>query len=107
MLRAALGPAVMSAVEVGDETTLESSLQRLSPGLILVDGWSAPKLSANQLVTRTAPLPRQTLRAIWGGELPYGQQVLSASERLGIEFIPVGRNDGVAPLVDLIRSRRA
>jgi hypothetical protein len=106
-LKASLGPQVMSLVPVVDADTLRIRLDQVPPSMVLLDGGDFPAIEPEDLVTQLSPLPAEVVKAVWGADLPYGQRVLDAAQRRGLGLTPFDRSEGVAPLLDLIRSRRA
>ncbi len=106
-LGAALGPHVMTPVLSSDAATLAERLDQVPPAFVLVDGSDFPAIEPNELCAKLAELPEELVKAIWGADLPYGMSVLAAAQSTGIHFTPFDRREGVEPLMDMIRSRRA
>lgn len=106
-LRAALGPEAITPVLIPDEKTLRDRLAMLSPALILIDAVSLPAIEPDALVTRLRAVPSQIVKAVWGTDVAYGQRLLEASEHHGVSLTPFDRKEGIAPLMDVLRSRSA
>ncbi|HJL19468.1 MAG TPA: hypothetical protein RMH99_27645 [Sandaracinaceae bacterium LLY-WYZ-13_1] len=106
-LQATLGPHVMSAVTAHDLPTLRDRLAQIDPRVVLVDASDFPPIEPAELVDELARLPAEVVKAIFGADLPYGQSLLDAGQRAGLSLTPFDRREGVEPLMDLIRSRRA
>lgn len=106
-LRAALGPQIMSTVPAGDLATLEERLGQVPPAIVLVDASDFPAIEPSDLADVLARLPSHVLRAVWGADLPYGMSLLDAGQKRGIDLTPFDRGEGIEPLMDVIRSRRA
>ncbi|MFK7987000.1 MAG: hypothetical protein AB8I08_13325 [Sandaracinaceae bacterium] len=104
-LRAALGPEAITPVLVPDEQTLHDRLSMLSPALILIDAVSLPAIEPDALVKRLRAVPSQIVKAVWGTDVAYGQRLLEASQRHGVSLTPFDRKEGIAPLMDVLRSR--
>ena len=47
-----------------------------------------------------------TACVVWGRELPYGRVLAEATEASGRAWITLEKKEGIAPLLDLVRSRR-
>lgn len=106
-LKAALGPAVMSAVPAEDQGQLETRLSQIAPAMVLIDAANFPAIEPEILVDLLAPLSPDVVKALWGADLPYGQGVMEAAQRRGVGVTPFDRAEGAAPIIDVIRSRRA
>jgi hypothetical protein len=78
----------------------------LPPAIVLVDASDFPSIEPTDLAAAMGKAG-EAVRAIWGADLPYGQGVLAAAQRLGIPTTPLDRREGIAPLMDLVRSRRS
>lgn len=106
-LKASLGPQIMSTVAAADLPTLEERLSLVPPAIVLIDGSDFPAIEPEDLAEVLARLPSHVLEAVWGADLPYGMAVLDAGQRRGVELTPFDRREGIEPLMDVIRSRRA
>lgn len=106
-LSAALGPDVMTAVLATDEATLATRLDQIAPGFVLLDASDFPAIEPDALAVRLTPLPLDVVKAVWGADLPYGMAVLAAAHQRSLVLTPFDRREGIAPLMDMIRSRRA
>lgn len=106
-LRASLGPHIMSTIAAGDLETLRERLTQVPPALVLVDASDFPAIEPSDLTEELARLPSHVVKAIWGADLPYGMGVLDAGAKRGVELTPFDRREGIEPLMDLVRSRRA
>lgn len=107
LLHASLGPQVMSPLWVPDAQTLRDRLGQIAPGFVLIDGSDFPAIEPDELARALQSLKPEIVRAMWGADLPYGQGVLDAAHRLGYSLTPFDRREGVEPMLDVIRSRRA
>ncbi len=106
-LRAVVGPHLLTAVVIGDADTLALRLQQLAPGFVLIDGSEFPAIEPGVLGRTLQRLPAHVIKALWGADLPYGQSVLAEAQQLGFRMTPFDRAEGIEPLIDVIRSRRA
>ncbi len=106
-LSAALGPHVMSAVHVSDAEMLFDRLSLIAPAFVLVNASDFPAIEPQELVVALHSLAPELIKAIWGSDLPYGLSVMAAAHEIGLHLTPFDRGEGIAPLMDMIRSRRA
>ncbi|MGF1469022.1 MAG: hypothetical protein ACFCGT_23095 [Sandaracinaceae bacterium] len=104
-LLASLGPRVIMPYAAGDPETLSARLARRTPAFVLIDGAEFPLVEPRDLAVCLSRLPRSTVSALWGAELPYGQGVLAAAQALGIALTSFDRREGLGPLLELLRSR--
>lgn len=106
-LSAALGPNVMTGVHAGDAAMLRERLDQIPPAFVLVNGSDFPAIEPRELVDELAELPTELVKAVWGADLPYGMSVIAEAQERGVQLTPFDRAEGMAPLMDMIRSRRA
>jgi hypothetical protein len=106
-ISAALGPHVMSAVQVADTAMLRTRLEQVLPGFVLVDASDFPAIEPRDLVRQIEALSEDVVKAIWGADLPYGMSLLAMAQQSGLTMTPFDRREGIEPLMDMIRSRRA
>ncbi len=106
-LSAALGPHIMTTVLATDALMLADRLDQIAPAFVLVDGSDFPAIEPDGLCRKLSGLPDDLVKAIWGADLPYGMSVLASGQSTGVRFTPFDRREGIAPLLDIIRSRRA
>lgn len=102
----AVGQGILVAFTAEDETTLRARL-RVKPGLVLVDGVQFPHIEPAALVATLAVTSPDCVCAVWGSDLPYAQAVLATATEAHVATTPFARHEGIDPLIDLIRSRRA
>ena len=106
-LLATLGPGHVAPVYASSLDELAKRAARLPPAIIIVDAADFPAIEPAELAGTLGTLPPDAVRAIWGVDLPYGMALLAATQRLKLATTPLDRKEGIAPLVDLVRSRRA
>lgn len=106
-LKAALGPRLIVTVPVADEPTFVDRLGQISPAVVVIDASQFPAIEPAALVEHLARVPSHVVKAVWGTDLAYGQRVLDAALRRGVTLTPFDRTEGIAPLMDVIRSRTA
>jgi hypothetical protein len=106
-LAAALGPKVMTVVLATDTTTWHERAASVAPAFVIVDAADFPAIEPDELVATLASQPADVVKAIWGSDLPYGMSVIGAASARALSLTPFDRHEGIAPLMDMIRSRRA
>jgi len=106
-LHASVGPKVMSPLLIGDALTLRTRLVQISPSFVLIDASDFPAIEPDELARELSALESSVVKAVWGSDLPYGQGVMNAAHQLGFSLTPFDRSEGVEPMLDVIRSRRA
>lgn len=106
-LAASLGPQRVAPSSVQDEATLRRYSESRGIALVLVDATDFPSLDPRIVASCLGLLPHSTSRAVWGAELPYGRSIVRACEAADTSVIALSRSEGIEPLLDLVRSRRA
>lgn len=107
LLKTVLGPDVLSAVWVGDTAMLHERMSLVAPALFVVDASNFPAVEPAEIVAAVSSMEQEIVTAVWGADLPYGQSLLTAAQDAAVTVTPFDRGEGVEPLMDLIRSRRA
>lgn len=105
-LQAALGPNVMAVIPATSMEQLHDHLAIAAPKVVLLDAADFANIEPDPLALVLEQLPATTVRGIWGADLPYGAAVLRALSNRGSPATPLDRREGIAPLLDLVRSRR-
>lgn len=103
-LVAALGPRRVSARAVGAIESL-SALQE-TPAIVIVDATDFAPIEPADLSQALSTLPSTTAHVIWACDLPYGRRTVDAMHADNLANVALPRDEGVEPLLDLIRSRR-
>lgn len=106
-LHASVGPKVITPVHAADHETLIHRLDQLAPSFVLIDASEFPAIEPDDLAQTLERLPSEVVKALWGSDLPYGQGVMAAAHRLGFTLTPFDRREGIEPVIDVIRSRKA
>lgn len=106
-LQAALGEQRVTTVLVPSLEHLHRHLQVAAPPIVLVDAAEFAPIEPDDLASALVRLPSTTVRAIWGADLPFGGAVLRALVARKVPATPLDRREGIDPLLDLVRSRRA
>jgi len=102
-LGTALGPRRVTARTTADPARLGE--RRPTPAIVVVDATDFAAVEPRAVASALRDLPGTTVRLVWGSELPYGRSVTAALFRAGVEHTTCDRNEGIDPLVDLVRSR--
>lgn len=104
-LEAALGPVMVRAETVDDLRRLRGAIREMRPRLVVVDGAEAPVLEPAELAEEIA-LPG-VVCVVWAREMAYARRMIESLESLEANVVSLSRKDGIDPLLDLVRSRRA
>jgi hypothetical protein len=105
-LQAALGSNMMTATPTTSLEQLHEHLGIAAPQVVLIDAADFANIEPDPLALVLEQLPATTVRGIWGADLPYGAAILRALAGRGSPATPLDRREGIAPLLDLVRSRR-
>lgn len=106
-LAAALGPDRVGPVFASDEVGVQAALAEHGPAIVIVDATDFPAMDPESAAATLRGLPSTATAAVWGGELPYGRRVAFALQESGVDAMTFPRKNGIDPLLDLIRARRA
>lgn len=104
-LQAALGPAMMTAIPTTSMEQLHQHIAVGAPQVVLIDAADFANIEPDTLALVLEQLPATTVRGIWGADLPYGVAIIRALAARGSPVTPLDRREGIAPLLDLVRSR--
>lgn len=102
----ALGGSLVRTDAVTSELGLRSELEG-EIDIVLVDAKQPLPVEPTRLAYLLNRVERQTLIAVWGSRLPHGGDILGALEAGGLSTVAFAIPDGMAPFVDLVRSRHA
>lgn len=105
-LEQALGSARVTVLTYEDQARVERAFALRPPGIVVLDGADFPPIEPADLPRLFASLPPTTVRAIWGTDTPFGAAALGALLDARAPCTPLDRREGIALLVDLVRSRR-
>jgi len=105
-INVAFGTGRVAPWVVSTERELEDALEGQAPPIVIVDASDIPAIPQRVLMRRLAALPSTTACVVWGRELPYGRVLAEATEASGRAWITLEKKEGIAPLLDLVRSRR-
>jgi hypothetical protein len=106
-LQASLGAARVTALPAATIDKLGEVINIGAPQIVLIDAADFAAIEPEDLAKLLEALPLSTVRAIWGADLPYGASLLRAMIARKIPATPFDRREGIDPLLDLVRSRRA
>ncbi len=105
-LELSLGSSLVKTEPAESLLALRASLER-DVDVVLIDAGNPPPTEPTRLASvlnRAAP---DTWIAIWGSELVFGMELARALEAGGVDCIPFLNREGIAPFVDLVRSRQS
>lgn len=105
-LEITLGEDRVEARHADGPAGLKSALEGDPPAILLLDATDFPALEPNAVLSAANGLPATTSCVLWGAELPYGRRVAGAIEGLERRWVTLELEEGIAPVLDLIRSRR-
>lgn len=88
-----------------DEPTLRRLTFADAPLVALIDGEDPPAIEAAALASALAAMPEKIVRVLWAADVPMAAALARALDRRGTYVLRVARNDGLDPLLDLVRSR--
>lgn len=102
----ALGGSLVRTAPVASEAALQSELE-VESDIILLDAMHPLEIEPTRLALLLNRIAPETLIAIWGSRLSFGRDIIGALEAGGLRTVGFAIPEGMAPFVDLIRSRRA
>lgn len=103
LLTLALGPERVRPTRL-------ASLDRLRPelktaALVLLDATDVPDAGPVEVARALRQLPADCVASVWGVDLPFGARVAKALHDDGQQCVSLSTEEGIDPLVDLVRSR--
>lgn len=105
-LRAALAADFVDVRSLASVSGADTLVARLRPAVIIVDateeGLKDPPIAVARWLSSQG-----AARVVWAGETAWAKELSSALGRLAVDHVPVDPTEGVSPLLDLVRSRRA
>ena len=105
-LAVALGERRAAPFTVSSHEALGYAMRDSAPPVFLVDASDFPRIDTRHLLAAGAALPPTTTCVLWGAELPYGKSFARAITTQERPWVTLELREGIAPLLDLIRSRR-
>ena len=105
-INVAFGTGRVAPWVVSTELELADGLEGTPPPIVIVDASDIPAIPQRALMQKLTALPSTTACVVWGRELPYGRSLTQAAEASGRAWITLEKKEGIAPLLDLVRSRR-
>lgn len=104
-LRLSLGDATIDVEARADLPGIERALA-YAPALAVVDARDPSGLPVDRLADALVHATKTTT-IVWGSDTPYGQRVIAAGDARGVQLAGIGSSEGIAPVFDLVTSRRA
>jgi hypothetical protein len=105
-LSVALGEQRAAPFTVSSHESLDRALRELTPPIVVVDASDFPSIDPRKVITAASSLPPTSACVLWGVELPYGRNVARAIATMPRKWVELELREGIAPLLDLVRSRR-
>jgi hypothetical protein len=105
-LELSLGTSLVRTEPADTPLALRERLDQMVD-VVLIDSGDPPPLEPTGLASLLNRVGPETWIAIWGAELPFGRELSRALEAGGIDTIPFVTREGMAPFVDLVRSRQS
>lgn len=102
-MRMAFGSEPLLVDVVRDATEMRST----DASMVIVDATTMAASHPVSVAKACASLPPETLRIVHGVETPFGARMVEAFSATAQSVIPVRKDSGAAPIVELIRSRLA
>lgn len=102
-LTLALGPERVASAHVPALGELGPHLK--SAAMVLLDATDVPDAASVDVARALQSLPQDCVAAVWGADLPFGERVASVLHDAGQRCVSVSTEEGIDPLVDLVRSR--
>jgi hypothetical protein len=97
--------AAPRAVGTPDQLRL-ALLEGTPPPIFVVDASDVAPIEAARVAHAGDQLPTTTACVLWGSELPYGRTFAKAVSGQRRNWVLLEVREGIAPLLDLVRSRR-
>ncbi|MBW2461240.1 MAG: hypothetical protein JRH11_06310 [Deltaproteobacteria bacterium] len=104
-IEVALGGSLVRTDPVASELGLRSELER-EIDIILIDAMQPLDVEPTRLAFLLNRIEPGTLIAVWGSRLAWGRDIIGAIEAGGLATVPFSIAEGMAPFVDLVRSRQ-
>lgn len=106
-LELALGEQRVRPAHVDGPNALTAALEEDDPpAIVLLDAADFPAIERNAIFSLAHALPTTTACVLWGAELPFGRRFVEGIDERERRWVVLELKEGIAPLLDLIRSRR-
>ncbi len=105
-IEVALGGSLVQTEPATSVLALRAQLER-EIDIILIDAGDPPPVEPTRLAALLNRVGNDTLIAVWGSRLAFGRDLIGTLEAGGIPCIAFAIPEGMAPFVDLVRSRQA
>jgi len=105
-LEVTLGGRRVDAVHVDGPAGLNRALEEGPPAILLLDASDFPAIDRGAVLSTALSLPSTTACVLWGAELPFGRRFVQGIDQQRRRWVVLELREGIAPLIDLIRSRR-
>jgi hypothetical protein len=105
-IEVALGGSLVQTEPATSVLALRAQLER-EIDIILMDAGDPPPVEPTRLASLLNRVGADTLIAVWGSRLAFGRDLIRTLEAGGVPCIAFAIPEGMAPFVDLVRSRQA
>lgn len=105
-IEVALGGSLVQTEPATSVLALRAQLER-EIDVILIDAGDPPPVEPTRLASLLNRVGADTLIAVWGSRLGFGRDLIRTLEAGGVPCIAFAIPEGMAPFVDLVRSRQA
>jgi hypothetical protein len=105
MLELALGRDLVTTRRAEPLGSIPSQLAA-EVDVLVVDSVRPPIIEPLALARMLTGAPKDVWLAIWGVDEPFGGEVSRALEAAGVHCVPLPKQEGIAPFIDLVRARR-
>lgn len=104
-LSAAVGATRVITATVRDAYETKIVVEGMEPEIFLFDGANLPPDSPAALAAAVKNASANMWIVVWSADMPEERALLSALQQHGVAVTSFDREEGVGPLIDLIRSR--
>ncbi len=105
-IEVALGGSLVQTEPATSILALRAQVER-ELDVILIDAGDPPPVEPTRLAALLNRVGNDTLIAVWGSRLAFGRDLVRTLEAGGVPCIAFAIPEGMAPFVDLVRSRQA
>jgi hypothetical protein len=105
-IEVALGGSLVQTEPAASTLALRAQIER-DIDIILIDAGDPPPVEPTRLAGLLNRVGPDTWIAVWGSRLSFGRDLIRTLEAGGVPAIAFAIPEGMAPFVDLVRSRQA
>lgn len=104
MLEFTVGPEIVTTTAISSIDGIDRELSDVE--IVFIDGVDPLTVEPTSLASMLQGITQDVWLTIWGAERPFGREVAQALDAGGVHCVPLVTTEGIAPFIDLIRSRR-